>query len=506
MPDAWKKIAATQGSGAESFEAITRDLSQQVDAARSLANELEKQDHTLTHSERLWTSMARSSKELGGNILSATTSLLRWSSVLGVVGGLLGAGGLFGIGRLVNGVAGQRRSAMGRGLDYGQQAAFGINFGRLIDTESFMSRVAEMEGDLTQQPYALLPGGLSGNTEKDAIALLRAGRGLAQRGPLNMLGVNFDAFAPGLFNPEEQRRLRDMKPDEFEKLLAGNAKDSKDLGLSAKITKDAQELATQFERTAAKTEKFAVQALDPLFPKLGALSDEFSKAVGAFANSHLVKEAIDVLAQGLGYLAREVGPFLDAYKSVQPENLPGYQAGKSFREGIGNLIDKGLNWFHPQKGAAEYGAPAAMSSMLARQDQHWGLGAGSLELIKELENSGQYATSRAGAKGYFQLMPDTIKRYGGGDPFDPEASAAIAAKALRDLIKEFGGDVAKELAAYNAGEGAVRSAIGRAKDGNWLGLLPGETQAYVGRGLQLVIQNNTGGSAVVAASQLAVGP
>jgi soluble lytic murein transglycosylase len=47
------------------------------------------------------------------------------------------------------------------------------------------------------------------------------------------------------------------------------------------------------------------------------------------------------------------------------------------------------------------------------------------------------------------------------------------------MLKEFGGDVNKGLAAYNAGPGAVSKAVAAAKDGNWLALLPKETQDYV---------------------------
>jgi len=65
------------------------------------------------------------------------------------------------------------------------------------------------------------------------------------------------------------------------------------------------------------------------------------------------------------------------------------------------------------------------------------------------------AISSAGAQGLMQLMPETAKRFGVDDPFDPRQSIFAGALYLKMLLKEFrSNDLA--LAAYNAGEGTVR--------------------------------------------------
>ena len=67
------------------------------------------------------------------------------------------------------------------------------------------------------------------------------------------------------------------------------------------------------------------------------------------------------------------------------------------------------------------------------------------------------AVSAAGAMGLMQLMPDTARRYGVGDPLDPEANIEAGTRHLRALLDEFGPLFALDaLAAYNAGEGVVR--------------------------------------------------
>ncbi|MGQ4807458.1 Membrane-bound lytic murein transglycosylase F [Candidatus Entotheonellaceae bacterium PAL068K] len=66
------------------------------------------------------------------------------------------------------------------------------------------------------------------------------------------------------------------------------------------------------------------------------------------------------------------------------------------------------------------------------------------------------AVSHAGAQGLMQLMPMTAKRYHVADPFDPRANIEGGIRYLQHLFRRFHGDMRRVLAAYNAGEHAVR--------------------------------------------------
>lgn len=87
------------------------------------------------------------------------------------------------------------------------------------------------------------------------------------------------------------------------------------------------------------------------------------------------------------------------------------------------------------------------------------------------------ARSHAGAMGLMQLMPATARRFGVTDPFHPEQNITGGVKYLRWLDDHFRGDKTKVVAAYNAGEGAVK---------RYGGVPPfAETRAYVPKVLGL---------------------
>lgn len=110
--------------------------------------------------------------------------------------------------------------------------------------------------------------------------------------------------------------------------------------------------------------------------------------------------------------------------------------------------------------------------------------------VVKIESNGRLdALSSAGARGLWQLMPDTARRYGlvvsnsKDERLDPEKATWAATHYLRDLYALFG-DWRLALAAYNAGEDAISRAIERfgSREFDVLSLkraIPDETRRYV---------------------------
>ncbi len=78
-----------------------------------------------------------------------------------------------------------------------------------------------------------------------------------------------------------------------------------------------------------------------------------------------------------------------------------------------------------------------------------------------IESAGKpNAVSHAGAQGLMQLIPATAERFGVTDSTNPAQNIKGGVAYLDWLLKEFDRDPLMVLAAYNAGEGAVRANSG----------------------------------------------
>src|SRR3954453_24182844 len=98
-------------------------------------------------------------------------------------------------------------------------------------------------------------------------------------------------------------------------------------------------------------------------------------------------------------------------------------------------------------------------------------------------------TSRSGAHGIWQFMPDTAREYGlrvdwwVDERADPELSTRAAAQYIKDLYRQFD-DWSLTLAAYNCGPGRIRRALADTGAKSFWelvdqGAVPKETRGYV---------------------------
>jgi len=103
-------------------------------------------------------------------------------------------------------------------------------------------------------------------------------------------------------------------------------------------------------------------------------------------------------------------------------------------------------------------------------------------IVKVESDFNPFAISRKGAMGLMQLMPQTANTMNVRNTFSPDENVEGGVKYLRYLLDRYDGNISLALAAYNAGETAVKK---------W-GTVPPykETQEYVKK--ILLIYNGTG--------------
>lgn len=115
-------------------------------------------------------------------------------------------------------------------------------------------------------------------------------------------------------------------------------------------------------------------------------------------------------------------------------------------------------------GAMGYGAikidskklESKYSPLIEKYAQKYGVRADVAKAMTRVESGfNPNATSKCGAMGLMQLMPETAKSMGVKNPYDPEQNIEGGIKYLSKLLKRYDGDYRKAVAAYNGGAGRV---------------------------------------------------
>jgi soluble lytic murein transglycosylase-like protein len=126
--------------------------------------------------------------------------------------------------------------------------------------------------------------------------------------------------------------------------------------------------------------------------------------------------------------------------------------------------------------ARQHDRPSRFDKMIVASSNHWGVDPTLVRAVIQVESDfNPRCVSNKGARGLMQLIPETARRYGVKDIFDPGQNIDGGVHYLADLLSMFHNDLQHALAAYNAGEGAVLK---------YAGIPPyEETSTYVKRAL-----------------------
>lgn len=514
-PGFWKSISKETASASGSFNRMAAAAQAQARVQRELSEVYKTQNQHLMQGERLWGTMSRHATSIASTILRATRSLISWSGLVGAAGGLLGAGSLFGIDRMARTANDSRRSSMGLGMTIGEQRAFQINFGRVVDPDAFLGWINAMETDPRKAASAAALGvGLTQNTGRDAVGMLRALRARAQSTPLAQLGM-----LPGMFglegvSGEDLRRLRTMSGKEFEGLVSGNARDVNKLNIQDKTAEKWADFVNMLDRAKSSIFATLVQGLAPLAGPLGHLSGAFEKFISTLLKSDVVKHAIDGFAGWLEKFSGSLGSseFIERVRRFTSDVGDLADAFHTVMHPI-NSIE---NWANSDTGGTPKAAKQRFSSQLSTLEENSGLPKGMLGYQFMKESGGMFnPPDNKGHVGAFQFDPNTAKWLNKLyrkhlDPRKPGEAAILASYYDDWLVRHYKGDVKSALGAYNWGPENMDAYLKTGKGARGQPM-PAETRDYMGNAqvsgsgsnVTITVVNATGGSAAVIASQLA---
>lgn len=472
-----------------------------------IGDEVKKSTALLGGAEIKWAALDRITMGVARNVKEATGWLLKWGSLTGVISGLAGIGGLFGLDRLAVGAASARQNSFQTGAPTGAIQAFDTNFSRLVDTQGFLSGIASSKTDITRRVgltgAGLSAGDIAGDTVETGVALLKRLKKIADTTDPALyeqtLSANrINSVVP--VNGQTLLGLRNTSQREFAGLLSRFSRNQKDFAVPNDVQERWQDFDTTLKTAGRNIDNTFIRGLDPITGGLGHLSESVQKVIRAFLESPNLKKWLTSIDQGLEKFAGYIGT--DKFA----------QDVHGFVDGLGNLVSavgSAAKWFTglfgddgAGKDGDEYDTRGKSRAATATQDQmrkERAAGTTSvgsqflsaftsgrpmtedalLEIIRKRENSGPNDVSIPGAIGRYQIMPKTGAGYGYSrdDLFDPKKNEEVARKLVHDLVKQYHGNTDQVLVGYNGG--TVRANAFR-KHGDDLGYTMPETQKYVG--------------------------
>lgn len=348
-PDAWAKVSRSSEESLVHFEMMAAALSQQADDMARIAERVGGVRRDSESTARSWRDLAHSTQGVAKNIGDATTSLLRWSGVIGLVTGavglLTGYAGIQGMESIGAGVSASRAASLGLGTSYGGRSSFLTNFARLGDAGGLLARVNEIEHSADNVPLRAI--GLSqaqsqGDTSDVAAnAILQLKKLVDGVKDPRFLQDTLHAYrADEMISLQQAQVLRGMSSHEVQQLVGSYRRDKVGLGLGLDAQKKWQDFSTQMSRAGKEIENTFVKRLGVLTPGLTTLSD-----AAVHLTDHLMEKDgpvahfLDKLAGGVEWLATEIDK-PDFQKKVD-DFIEGV---RQLAIGAGNLLTGILSW------------------------------------------------------------------------------------------------------------------------------------------------------------------
>ncbi|MCA8477407.1 transglycosylase SLT domain-containing protein [Burkholderia multivorans] len=538
MPKEWQQIDMSMRRNAATAKSLTSGIQSSTEAQRQFNIMAREGLHTMSK-------MAKEASNVGKAVFDIGKWLLKFGAIGGGIAGLGGILGAISLRDLAHSAVTDQRGARGVGLTPGQFKAFGMDFGRFMDP-SILSHVADAQNSYQGRVWLGLATGLGAQAVAsqgpDQLAIRLATRAhdwwtktpASQRTAENLAAAGFTQSGLTL---EDVRRLGNTPMSELQSARAQYGRDQRSLNVSNGTTQAWYEFDRQITLAGRTLETSLTNRLVELSPSLRSFVTTLTKDADQLINDIFTPKNLKAVEDGITRLTtylgspefkqdmkdfaglvglvvdgiRKAARFLGIDTSPTPETSPSgaTSKGSSWEQAFGMVRHK-------------LTMPSDPAGYLADIEKQRGLPAGTLARMWKIESGsgsnliGPALKNGDQAIGDFQFTSAAWHDWGnGGDRFSFKDEAGAAGRYMQSLMKKYGGDIRKALAAYNWGPGNLDKDI--AKNGaQWEQGLPADTRKYIasitaemakrtGVKVKVEVSNNTSARVAVQANAAAPG-
>lgn len=281
MPGQWRDVAKSAKSASDSAQKSASASQDSADATDRASRSMVAVRRLSESASQAWLTMRNSTAKVAANVADITSSLLKWTGVTSLVGGLAGAGGLFGMDALARNVSSGRSAAMGLGSSYGERRSFLLNYGRFGDAESVLANVNQQKYSANKQ--ALRNIGFT-DYEINHLSSAELAARYEEKVQQQSKSVNPAMLSNWMrmrnvdqvMSLQDVERLRATPNAEMSGVRGRYNRDVKRFGLSKEQQSNWQEFETTLRSATKSIQTLFIAALGRLTPGLTALSNAFT--------------------------------------------------------------------------------------------------------------------------------------------------------------------------------------------------------------------------------------